>query len=432
MLLTALALLATAVLVGEAWAAQSPRTERVNVGSNGAQDNRGTFDTPSISSTGRFVAFQSGGTKLAGSDTNSADDVFVRDRKNGTTERVSVTSGGKEGHLDSGSPAISADGRFVAFYSFATNLVAGDTNGKRDVFVRDRKTGKTRRISVNSAGQQGNGASDGASVSADGRFVAFWSNATDLVTGDTNNSSDIFVRDRKTSKTERVSVNSGGAQSEAADTTNPSISADGRFVAFESSANNLVGGDRNGETDIFVRDRKAGATQRVSVSSNGEQANGYSEFPSVSADGRFVAFDSVASNLVAGDTNNAKDIFVRDLQTGTTRRVSIASQAAPGNSDSAFASISAHGRFVAFESFANNLVGGDSNNKFDVFVRDRTGHRTVRVSVNSHGAQGNNDSIFPSISADGRFVAFASAASNLVAGDTNGLADDFVRGPLFP
>src|SRR3989440_135688 len=172
-----------------------------------------------------------------------------------STKRVSVDSLGAQGIGDSEGPSISAHGRFVAFYSSAANLVAGDTNGARDVFVRDRKTGKTTRVSVDSHGAQANGDSVAASISADGRLVAFLSSASKLVGGDTNGARDVFVRDRKARKTRRVSVDSHGAQGKGASFV-PSISANGRFVAFSSVASNLVAGDTNTVSDVFVRGRK--------------------------------------------------------------------------------------------------------------------------------------------------------------------------------
>jgi Tol biopolymer transport system component len=291
------------------WAATTPKTRRVSVSSAGAEGNNWSY-YPSISADGRFVAFSSDASNLVAGDGNGTSDVFVRDRATGKTRRVSVSSAGAEGNNASYDPSISADGRFVAFHSDASNLVAGDGNGTSDVFVRDRATGKTRRVSVSSAGAEGNGDSYASSISADGRFVAFHSNASNLVAGDGNGTSDIFVHDRATGKTRRVSVSSAGAQGNGA-SYNPSISADGRFVAFHSNASNLVAGDGNGTTDVFVHDRATGKTRRVSVSSAGAEGNGASYNPSISADGRFVAFESSASNLVAGDGNGTSDIFVR-------------------------------------------------------------------------------------------------------------------------
>ncbi len=271
-------------------------------------------------------------------DTNGVSDAFVYERLSGTTERVSVSSTGAEANGTSFAPAISADGRFVAFSSDATNLVPGDTNGQTDVFVRDRCltngvpvagcTAKTERVSVSSSRAQGNGDSSTPVLSADGRLVAFASEADDLVIGDTNHAFDVFVHDGMTGMTERVSVDSTGAQANAASIEHfcPALSADGRFVAFESDATNLVPGDTNGTTDVFVRDRLAATTDRVSVDSAGAQANDRSDFPAISADGSVVAFVSTASNLVPDDTNvcgsfmtpgSCPDLFVR-VRTMTT------------------------------------------------------------------------------------------------------------------
>jgi len=410
--------------------ARAQTTERVSVATGGAQGNYYS-GFPSISTGGRFVAFSSLSTTLVAGDSNGHSDIFVRDRGSGTTERATVDSGGAQANYDSYLPSISADGRYVAFQSNASNLVpGGDTNGVSDVFVRDRPSGTTELVSTDLGGAPGNNDSVAPSISADGRYVAFQSYAWNLVAGDANGYSDVFVRDRQTGATELVSVGSSGVQGNAASFA-PSISADGRFVAFESGAANLVPGDTNGATDIFVRDRLGGTIERVSVDAGGAQGNSYSEYPSISADGRFVAFVSAASNLVAGDTNQSQDVFVHDRLSGTTERASVDSSGAQGDSNSYVASVapslSADGRYVAFESLATNLVAGDTNGVRDVFVRDMQAGTTERVSVDSNGAQANAYSSVPSISADGAFLAFVSIASNLVAGDTNAAADIFVR-----
>jgi Tol biopolymer transport system component len=402
-------------------------TERVSVASDGTQGDGGSY-RPSISADGRYVAFESVSGNLVNGDTNGENDVFVHDRQTGQTTRVSVASDGTQGNDGSNSISISADGRYVAFRSHASNLVSGDTNGTGDVFVHDRQTGQTTRVSVASDGTQGNGLSSynsSPSISADGRYVAFNSEASNLVSGDTNGTTDVFLHDRQTGQTTRVSVASDGTQGNSP-AYRPSISADGRYVAFESYASNLVSGDTNSTWDVFVHVQQTGQTLRVSVASDGTQGSGLSFYPSFSADGRYVAFISEASNLVSGDTNGTRDIFVHG-QTGQTTRVSVASEGAEGNGVSEVPSISADGRYVAFVSNASNLVSGDTNSIWDVFVHDRQTGQTIRVSVASDGTQGNGSSILPSISADGRYVAFESDASNLVSGDTNGYTDVFVH-----
>ena len=398
---------------------------RVSVDSAGNQANSFSL-VPSISADGRFVAFSSDASNLVPGDTNNSSDIFVRDLSTNTTTRVSVDSAGNQGNGGSSVPSISADGRFVAFNSNATNLVPGDTNNRSDIFLRDLLTNTTTRVSVDSAGNQGNGGFLLAvfipSISADGRFVAFASFVPNLVPGDTNDSADIFVRDTLTNTTTRVSLDSAGNQGNGGSfggSSDPSISANGRFVAFASEASNLVPGDTNASDDIFLRDLSTNTTTRVSVSGASNPGNGDSSNPSISADGRFVTFSSKASNLVPGDTNNKEDIFVRDLSTNTTTNISVSGAGNQGNGDSGFSSISADGRFVAFSSEASNLVPGDTNNKEDIFVRDLSTNTTIRVSISDAGNEGNGLSYIPSISADGRFVAFSSDAANLVPGDTN-------------
>ena len=423
---------------------------RVSVDSAGNQGNAYSGN-PSISADGRFVAFYSEASNLVPGDTNDETDIFVRDRLTNTITRVSVDSAGNQANRNSSTPSISADGRFVAFESFAFNLVPGDTNSSYDIFVRDTLTNTTTCVSVDSAGNQANidfvrptpvntptrvsfdlaanqlnAYSDNASISADGRFVAFSSDATNLVPGDTNRDEDIFVRDRLTNTTTRVSVDSAGNQANSGSYIfTSSISADGRFVAFSSDATNLVPGDTNRERDIFVRDTLTNTTTRVSFDSAGNQGNDGSNTPSISADGRFVPFESYASNLVPGDTNRQRDIFVRDLSTNTTTRVSVDSAGNQKNIGSDNPSISADGRFVAFESEdLNTRVGDLLIRDLDIFVRDTLTNTTTNVSVDSAGNPGEGSN--PSISADGRFVAFDSASSNLVPGDTNNRFDSFV------
>ena len=414
--------------VAPSGAAAGDATERASVASDTSQGN-GHSQYPSISADGRFVAFESQAGDLVDGDTNGTYDVFVHDRHTGDTTRVSVASDGTQGNGHSQYPSISADGRLVAFHSAARNLVTDDTNGTFDVFVHDRQAGDTARVSVTSDGAQAIGHSQYPSISSDGRYVAFHSSAANLVAGDTNGAYDVFVHDRDTGGTTRVSVASNGTQGNG-HSQYPSISAQGAYVAFRSAAANLVEGDTNLRNDIFVRDGATNQTSRASIASGGEQGNDHSEYPCISDDGRFVAFESAARNLVTGDTNLREDIMVHDRQTGQTTRVSVASDGTQGNGISASASISAAGRFVAFSSAATNLIDGDTNVREDVFVRDRLVGRTIRVSVASDGAAGNGSSQYPAINAAGRFVAFSSVAANLIDGDTNLKEDVFVRDRL--
>jgi Tol biopolymer transport system component len=337
-----------------------------------------------LTADGRYVAFASEADNIMPGDANLFRDIFVRDLQTGKTERVSVHTNGTEavnGH--SSSPSISADGRYVAFDSSAINLVGGDTNGLLDIFVHDRQSRATVRVNVSTEKYQAfGGQSYHPAISGDGRYVAFVSDATNLVPGDTNKMPDVFVHDRVKGTTQRVSVADGGAQGEGGTSNQPAISGDGRYVVFASEATNLVPGDTNGLSDIFVHDTVKAATQRVSVANSDAQAvGGHSFYPSITPDGRFVAFVSDATNLVPKDTNSSWDIFVHDRQTGTTSRASVASGGTQADAGSARPSISADGRYVAFESGAMNLVPNDTNDVVDVFVHDRQINKTARVSV---------------------------------------------------
>jgi hypothetical protein len=402
------------------------QSARVSVSSTDAQADFGGV-AASISWDGRYVAFESRATNLVTGDTNGDFDVFVRDGQTGATDRVSISTGGAEGNGDSLDPAISSNAHFVVFDSAATNLVSGDGNGVFDVFLRDLRNGTTERVSVDSSGKEGNDASRHPAVSMGGRYVAFVSSATNLVSGDTNGVADVFVRDRQSGTTERVSVDSSGNQSDGT-STSCAISSDGRFVAFASVATDLVSGDTNGAFDVFVRDRQNGTTERVSVDSSGGQGDAASLDPSLSADGMLVAFDSAATNLVSGDNNGSYDVFVHDRATGATSRASVDSNGTEGDDSSRYPALCGDGHVVAFQSLATNLVPNDNNARYDVFTHDDTG-TTVRVSVDSSGAQANDVSDLPAISSDGRFVAFESGATDLVTGDTNSAYDVFVHGP---
>lgn len=311
----------------------------------------------------------------------------------------------------------------MAFGSSSSNFAPGDNNQDLDIFVHDRVLATTTWISTDPTGIRSDGWAP--SISADGQFVAFQTWARFAPSDRT--AVDIYVQDRLTGSLTHVSVDSSGAGGND-ESTYPSISGDGRFVAFESLATNLVGDDTYFFRDVFVHDIQTGATVRASVDSGGLQAEGESGGASMSADGRFVAFWSDADNLVPGDTGGT-DIFVRDLQGGTISRVSVDSSGAEANAYSLGPSISRDGRFVAFESWASNLVPGDTAGHYDIFVHDRRTGTTTRASVDSSGGEANEGSAYCAISGDGRFVVFLSGASNLAPGDTNGKNDTFVHGP---
>ena len=401
-------------------------TERVSVDGNGVEGN-GESVRPAISGDGRYIAFWSEADNLVIGDTNATRDIFVHDREIDQTERISVASDGLQGNKGSGSYVtdISSDGRYVALESYADNLVPDDLNDRGDIFVRDRQTRQTTLVSVATDSTQGNGDSYWPSISANGRYTAFHSLANTLVPGDTNNYLDVFIHDSMTGETTRVSVASDGTQGDSASWM-PSISDDGRYVAFASWATNFASVDPV-FSNIYLHDRDTGQTELVSVNSEGAQANEWSSRPSISGDGRFITFQSEASNLINGDTNDSMDVFVHDIQSGLTSRVSVATDGTQANSTSGIPSISADGRYVALFSDASNLVSRDTNGIADIFLHDRQTTQTELISLSSNDNQGNNGGWVPDISAEGRYVVFDSSSTNLVCGDSNDFQDIFVR-----
>jgi Tol biopolymer transport system component len=395
---------------------------RVSIpGYSGGESNGDSYGA-SISADGNRVVFYSYASNLVLDDTNKKTDIFMFDFLNPETIRVSLTPDSLQANNDSGSPAISPDGYFLAFDSIANDLVIGDENGTSDVFLHIFGSG-TELVSKTSSSTPGNAGSYYPSISEYGNSVAFVSAATDLVAGDTNGFEDVFVFDRILGVLTRISVPS--TQSQAS--VSPSISADGRYVAFVSAASNLVMGDSNGKSDVFVHDRQSVTNTLVSVRTDGFQANSDSFNPTISRDGRYVVFHSDANNLVTGDSNIRSDVFVHDRQMSTTIRVSVNSVGNQADDVSQSASISFDGRFVAFESYASNLVTDDNNGVADIFVRDFLNGTTTRLSVDSNKVQSNGPSHRPSISGNGLFVAFESEATNLVSGDEYNVIDIFVR-----
>jgi Tol biopolymer transport system component len=325
------------------------------------------------------------------------------------------------------SPAVSADGRWIAFVSVASNLLGGDvsadTNGVADVFLVDTQTSTIRLVS-NAGGAAADGASGDVDISADGRFVVFETTATNLIPADANAASDIVLYDAQSGALTLVSRRGlAGVQGDA-DSFAPTISAAGTKVAFGSRATNLVGNDTNGRADIFVRDVVSGVTTRVSTDGSGRQANNASYDAAIAPTGGHVALSSLASNLVVGDTNGIRDVFLKTLATGKMIRVSVSNTERQARSSSGLEDISADGRSVVFSSFAANLVPGDDNNKGDVFVRNRIDGTTLRASRRGT-IDGNDDSFAASISDDGAYVVFQTRATNLdVVADENGSVND--------
>lgn len=325
-------------------------------------------------------------------------------------------------------PSVSADGRYVVFDSNA-DLVPEKMSSHYDIFLRDRTLGITTRISVDSSGNEANGSSSNAVISADGNFVAFQSNASNLVAGDTNGQGDIFVKNLTTGAVERVSVATGGAQAMLWGSTEPSISGDGRYVVFSSPADDLVAGDMNSQTDIFLRDRQTGTTTRINLGPANVESDGESSSPVISDDGTTVAFRSFATTLISPAASGNAHIFVRDLTTGTNSLASKSTAGAEADFDCNFPDLSSDGRYVVFESLASNLDPIDTDSEFrsDIFLHDRQLGTTALVSLSSGGVKANDASYSPRISGNGSQIGFPSEATNLVSGDTNGDPDMFVR-----
>lgn len=396
----------------------------------------GSLYKSALSANGRFVVFSSKAEDLVIGDTFGSD-IFLHDKNKDEITLISLGINGEQANGESDEATISANGRFVAFSSAASNLVPGDTDNKTDVFVFDRLTKKMSCISCNSIGL--NSESNSPSISADGRLMAFVSSGWD----GSSDRSDVYVHDRQQNKVVQVSVNSENIAGDQA-SSEPFISANGRFVAFSSWSSNLVSTTTNEyyEHHVFVRDLQKKKTTRISVNSDGLPGNAFSvsSSPALSADGRFVAFASRATNLVPNDNNFRTDIFIHDRLTGKTERVSVDSSGNEGNGDSHYTelenpwiidsgmcacfttvdpffigsgspSITADGRFVAFDSSASNLITKDMNTRQDVFLHERDTGITRRVSVDSKGKEASYGSGFPSISANGRVMVFTSKAN---------------------
>ena len=387
---------------------------------------------PAISDDGDRVVFQSEAGGFVANDLNLRTDIFLVDRRAQTLRRVSQTASGAEADVPSIRPRISRDGRFVAFQSFSEIFVAGDNNGTADIFVVELDTGNFEIASRNAAGEIGNSGSDDPSLSSDGRFVAFTSAASNLVAGDLNNTNDIFVRDRQTSTTTRVSVSTAGVETVGplnyAGSTAPRISADGQAVVFVSDATNLIATDGNNSSDIFVHDRTTAGTARVSVRSDGTESAGSYSSPAIGgAANEFVVFVTTAQ-LAVLDSNTHEDIYIHNRQTGTTELVSIAPGGfSAGNGPSRNPSISPDGRYVVFSSIADDLIPNDDNNTDDVFVLDRQSNTMRVASENDDGALGDGPSTFGNLAGDGVTIVIESKATNFTCPDDNELADVFVK-----
>ncbi len=376
-----------------------------------------------LSPDGRYAAFFTDGHDLVPGDDagKQDDDVYLRDLQTQTTVKVSVDRNGNDTTGDSEifPGAVSEGGRYVAFSSNARDLIADTDTQEHDfnVFVRDIVTGSTILVSPDRDGGDANGTSGGGAITPDGRYVVFSSTASDLVGGiDLNHTYDVFVRDLEAETTTRVSVDVDGGDAAGASGCG-SISDDGRYVAFESAADDLVADDTDAFTDIFLRDLVTGTTQRLSVDPQGGGPNGYSTCPKISGEGRSVAFTSFASNLVVGDGNTVGDVFVRDVPAGTTLRASVDTQGEDANGSSFDPAISEDGRYVTFYTWTTDMFEGDANADWpEIAVRDLVAGVTIRITASLDGDGPDGWNLYPDISADGKTVIFQSGARDLVPG----------------
>lgn len=360
--------------------------------------------------------------------------ISVMAMSSGSLARVSVNNAGGEGMDNSNRAKISGNGQFVVYESYADNLVPNDTNNNQDIFLFNRQTETTTRISLGMGGAEANGNSSYARISDDGCIVAFLSSADNLVPNDTNGRGDVFAYDCMTGLIERISVASDGSEADNGGGI-PAISGDGEYIAFTSTSTNLDPiATGTIDSHVYLAKRGGGNVSLITKAPDGTIADWSSYAPVVSDDGRFVAFHSLASNLVPTDANGRTDVFVYDSMTGATALVSVDSNGIQGSggqpfsSDgAAYAAISGDGRYISFMSHFPNLVPNDTNGFADVFIRDRMVGSTTRISVDNNGNQQNANSYFDTaVSDDGRFVAFTSGADNLVPNDTNNQWDIFV------
>lgn len=342
---------------------------RVSVSSAGVEGVGYTSEVV-ISADGKWTAFVDESDNLVTGDSGWGRDVFLHELSSGITTRVSVDSFGVAGDDRSEGVAISADGRYVVFHSRATNLVAGDTNGVEDIFLHDRIAGTTERISNGLFGAESDGVSTRPCISPDGRFIAYGSGATNLVANDLNGYGDAFLFDRLSGETALISTSSAGVQGDSYSTPD-AISADARYVVFRGTASNLITGTPTSGYHVFLRDVKLGLTTFISMNSAGVPANNLCLESSVSTTGRFVMFESFADNLVVGDNNDKPDVFLHDRETGETTMISVNNLGAYGNKASYAPQMSSNGRYIIFYSYSWNLVPNDTNGRIDVFLRDR-------------------------------------------------------------
>ncbi len=431
--------LATAVLLAAAVEVRNP--ELASAGTGGIWGDGSSFHA-SLSADGRYVTFESWARNWAYDHPSSENwvDIFVHDRQTNTTTKVSYGVGGQLTDHDSLDPVLSADGRYVAYISYATNLVPNDTNGDQwlleglDVFVYDMNTGGTQRVSLDYNGNQIDANSAGI-ITPDGRYILFISNGNHIAPDDVsnpNNKTAMYLRDWHTGSVERITYATDGSSFPNDGIEHFAASYDGRYVVYSSDASNLVGGDTNGQMDIFLYDHMTGVTKRISRSQSGQQGNGRSAQPVITSDGQYVVFRSFADNLVPGDTNGESDVFLYTVATGEIERVSVTSSGGQANGESKDPSVCDNGRYLSYTSYASNIVPGDTNGVWDAFLYDVERGETIVVSKGTGGVWGNARAHRSSLAPGCGFITFASDATNIISGDNNGNRDIFIEEIALP
>ena len=423
-----LAACALILSVGSPLAAQTPQNERVSFGMNGQEPNS-RVESPSISADGRFIAYSSYASNLVPTDTNGTIDVFLYDRQTQQTTRPVHNKNGGQVAYGTDTPRLSRDGRYLFFISVSNDVVPNSINFVRKIFVLDRQTDTVTRVTNSTTGSEPNNDSYIGQVSADGNWLTYFSFANNLVPNDTNNKFDAFVSNRDGTITERVSVSSAGVQANN-QAYAVAISGDGRYALFNTTANNMVPNDTNNAPDVFLRDRQAQTTTRISVADDGSQTISSYFGSAMSPDARYICFYGYGSGFLPQNTPAREYAFLKDRATNHTELISVAPNGAYPNGNSQIGSISDDGRHVVFRSNASNLAPNDTNTIDDVFLRDRLVNVTTCLSRDAQGVPrgGNNVLLTP----DALSAVFLNDGGGLVAGDNNGTPDLFIRTPLVP
>ncbi len=419
-LAAAVGFLSLAVL--RAPAAISP-PELISDNPDGTPGNGDSYEGQ-VTPNGRYVVFDTRASNLGVNFTASDFQIVLRDRKEGTNFLVSHGAAGEAGNGDSWDPCISANGRWIVFYSSADNLVTGDLDGTDDLFLYDRVTDQTTMLPLTSAGDPVNGRSQiyGASLTPNGRSLVFFSQATDLLPAADNGSDQVFMMDLKKGTVTLLSADGAGVQGNGA-SRYPSISPNGKWVAFESIASNLVAGDANGSRDAFVRDMRHGTIARASVSSGGVEGNNHSDEPVVSNNGRYVAFWSYATNFVAADGNGSTDEFLRDMKAGTTIRISEPAGGGDATGGDCYeCCMTPSGKTIVYYSYATNLNPDHASPAGGVYLYDVKNGTTTQLDLAPNGdAPDGVGYVWQwSLTASGKWLLMSSQATQFTTGDTAG------------